>query len=122
MIWFGISAAGALGAVLHYLVDGVVHDRTSGRFPFGILVVNVAGCLVAGLAMGLLETGVVSPDTKLLLGTGFAGSFTTMSTYTYETVALAEHDLVPQSVVYLVGSVAAGLLAAGIGLVVGSHL
>jgi fluoride exporter len=122
MIWFGISAAGALGAVLRYLVDGFVHDRTSGRFPFGILVVNVTGCLVAGLAMGLLETGVVSPDTKLLLGTGFAGSFTTMSTYTYETVALAEHDLVPQSVVYLVGSVAAGLLAAGIGLVVGSHL
>jgi fluoride exporter len=122
VIWAGISLFGAVGAVLRYLVDGYVHGRTSARFPFGIFAVNVLGCFVFGVASGLLDTGRLTTQTKLLIGTGFSGSFTTFSTYTYETVALAEHDAVPESLANLVGSVVAGLAAAAAGLVVGTHL
>jgi fluoride exporter len=122
VIWAGVASAGALGAVLRYLVDGFVQDRTSGRIPFGIFVVNVTGCFVAGVAFALLDAGRIGTDTKVLIATGFAGSFTTFSTFAYETLALAENGRARTGLVNLVGSVVAGLVSAAFGLVLGSHL
>ncbi len=57
------------------------------RFPVGTVFVNLAGCFVAGLLVGLLEQRLVlSPTVELLIFTGFLGAFTTLSTFSVETM------------------------------------
>jgi CrcB protein len=81
-----VAAGGFAGATLRYLVDGAL----AAPFPWGTLVVNVAGSFLLGVL--LYENrlvGVLSPETRLIVGTGFLSSFTTYSTFAVETAALA---------------------------------
>lgn len=82
--------AGAAGAVVRYVVDGWVGDRTDGVLPWGTFVVNATGSLLFGFLTGLsLYRGL--PATPLVvLGTGFCGAYTTFSTFTFQTVRLIE--------------------------------
>jgi CrcB protein len=86
-----VGGGGFLGSVSRWLVAGWVHRALGvSAFPVGTLVVNVAGCLVIGLAAGLAEgRGVLGPEARLFLLLGFLGGFTTFSTFGYETVGLA---------------------------------
>ena len=90
MVVAGIAVAGALGAPVRYLLDGFVQDRSSGVFPRGTLVVNVTGSFVLGVITGLTLYHAFGTTPKLVLGTGFCGAYTTFSTFSYETVRLAE--------------------------------
>jgi len=84
-----IAAAGAAGAVSrHYL--GLAVQRWSGSdFPWGILLVNGLGCFLFGLFVGLVEHRFpVSETTRLLVLAGFLGSFTTYSTFAFNTSQL----------------------------------
>ena len=87
-----IAVGGSFGAVLRYLVAGWGQRLTSGSFPLGTLLVNLAGCLLRGFLVGVL-TGplIVREEYRLALLVGFIGSFTTFSTFGYETLALL-HD------------------------------
>lgn len=83
-----VAAGGALGSSLRHLA-GVALPAREG-FPWGTLVVNLAGSFALGLLLGWgLTAGRVSPEARLLLATGVLGGFTTMSTFAWETVALA---------------------------------
>ena len=68
--------------------------RTTGTaFPYGTLLINVAGSFLLGLLMQLsLSTQVVSADVRLIIGTGILGGFTTYSTFNYETLALLREE------------------------------
>lgn len=84
-----IALAGAAGALSrHYL--GAFAQRLSGSdFPWGVLLVNSLGCFVFGLFIGLIEFRFpVSESTRLLVLAGFLGSFTTFSTYAFNTSQL----------------------------------
>ena len=85
-----VALGGLLGSLLRYWLAGIVQRGTGGApFPAGTLAVNVAGSFVIGLVMALsLERGLVNDDLRLFLTTGFCGGFTTMSTFSYETIAL----------------------------------
>jgi fluoride exporter len=84
-----VALGGLLGSVARYWLSGVVQQASGGEFPFGTLAVNILGSFVVGLIMALsLDRGVVAANTRILLTTGFCGGFTTMSTFSYETVAL----------------------------------
>jgi len=85
-----VGIGGFLGSVSRYLFGGLVQGMFhTYRFPYGTLSVNVIGCFFIGLLYGLGETkGFLSPEVRLLLGTGFLGGFTTFSTFGYETLAL----------------------------------
>ena len=86
-----VGAGGFLGAILRYSVFVTV-DRfwPTAAFPWGTLLVNVAGCVAIGAMAGLAETRqVLSPEARLLLVVGVLGSFTTFSTLGFETFGCA---------------------------------
>lgn len=108
----------ALGAPLRYAVDRVVQARHGGAFPWGTFVVNVVGSFVLGTVVG----AAASPELFALVGTGFCGALTTYSTFGYETVRLGADGRRGLAVLNAAGSVAAGLVAAGLGLTTGTAL
>src|SRR5512141_174149 len=70
-------------------MQGVVYDRTGAGFPYGTMAVNVLGCFVIGLLMVAFEERfLAAPPLRLFLTIGILGGFTTMSSFSYETLAL----------------------------------
>ncbi|MFE9622688.1 fluoride efflux transporter CrcB [Streptomyces sp. NPDC052016] len=116
MNWLMVVAGGMIGAPLRYLTDRAVQSRHDSVFPWGTFVVNVVGCLVLGVLTG---AATVDPDLRLFLGTGLCGALTTYSTFSYETLRLAETGAGLYAVANVVGSVAAGLGAAFAGVALG---
>jgi len=116
VIVFGTAAAGALGAVARYLIDGFVQDRVADVFPWGTWVVNVTGSLMLGLVTGLVLYHGLGDASKAVIGTGFVGAYTTFSTFTYETLRLVEEGSRYEAALNAATSTAIGLLAAGAGL------
>jgi CrcB protein len=116
LAWVAFVAAGAIGALLRYLIDGAIGDRTSGAFPWGTFVINITGSFLLGFLTGLaLYHGF--PDTpRVVLGTGFCGAYTTFSTHTFETVRLLEDGARSDAARNALGTLAAGVAAAAIGL------
>lgn len=87
-----VAVGGLVGSVGRYWIAGWVQNMNGSAFPFGTLAVNVLGSFILGLVMALaLERGLLSADVRILLGTGFCGGFTTMSTFSYETLALLQY-------------------------------
>jgi fluoride exporter len=93
MSYLSVALGGALGAMLRYGLSGWMHAATGWVFPIGTLLVNVVGSFIIGV---VLELGsgryLFSPETRLLLTTGFCGGLTTFSTFSYETLALLEEQ------------------------------
>ena len=118
MLTLAVALAAGVGAVARYALDQAVLRRTAGELPYGTLAVNVLGSLVLGLVLGLSAHHGLSHGTTLVVGTGFAGGFTTLSTWAWETLALAEGRAWGAAALNVVGSFALGLLAAagGFGL------
>ncbi|MDX3224147.1 fluoride efflux transporter CrcB [Streptomyces sp. ME19-01-6] len=112
MNWLLVVAGGMVGAPLRYLTDRAVQARHDSVFPWGTFTVNVAGCLVLGLLTGATTAGAASSQLQLLLGTGLCGALTTYSTFSYETLRLAEEGARLFAIVNVVVSVATGLGAA----------
>lgn len=117
-----VALGGAVGSVARYKLSGLVlHHTVDWRFPAGTFVVNVAGCLAAGILAGLAEKhDLLSPDTRLLLFTGVLGGFTTFSAFGLETMFLLKRGEVAIAAANVVVSVLAGLLALWLGLGIGS--
>jgi CrcB protein len=110
--WLLVIAGAAVGAPLRYLTDRSVRRRHDGLFPWGTFTVNVVGCLVLGLVTGAVSEGAAGSSVRLLLGTGFCGALTTYSTFSYETLRLAERGARFLAAANVVAGVAAGLGAA----------
>ncbi|MEU1421445.1 fluoride efflux transporter CrcB [Kitasatospora sp. NPDC005751] len=111
MNWLLVVAGAVVGAPLRYLTDRAVRARHDSAFPWGTFTVNVAGCLVLGLVTGAVAAGAASSHLQLLLGTGFCGALTTYSTFSWETLRLAEGGAGRYALANVAGSVAVGLAA-----------
>ena len=120
--WIGVAVAGGVGAPCRYLLDAFVRNRTTGTAPWGTGLVNVAGCLVLGLVTGLGMNGHLIGTARVVLASGFCGAFTTFSTFSFETVRLAEEGSLAAAGLNVGLSLLAGLTAAGIGLALGLAL
>lgn len=115
MVTLLVSVAAGLGAVLRYAVDRAV-ARAASRWPAGTLVVNLSGSLLLGLLVGLAAHHGVSERSVLVIGTGFAGGYTTLSTWAWESLALGLRGDRGAAVLNVIGSIALGLGAAAAGL------
>lgn len=118
--WAAFLAAGAVGAPLRHLVAGVVGGRAGGASPWGIFAVNVAGSFLLGLVVGLEAHRGLDGSVVLVAGTGFCGSFTTFSTFAFQSVRLVETGAAGRALLNAAATLLAGGAAAALGLAVAS--
>jgi CrcB protein len=113
-----VGAGGALGAMARYALDGLVLRLASPFFPSGTFVVNVVGCLIFGVIMGLADQrSGLTPTGRLFLLIGLLGGFTTFSTYTFETFQLVRDGQYSRGLFNAAGQVIAAYLALWAGYV-----
>lgn len=115
----GITLAGGLGALARYLVDGAISRRFAG-FPWGTFVVNVTGALLLGFVFTVLTERIeIAPWARATIMIGFIGGYTTFSTLSLETYRLMEDGALGLAAANALGSLAAGLAAVYVGVVLG---
>jgi fluoride exporter len=116
LAWVAFVAAAAVGAPLRYLLDGLVGDRVGGAFPWGTFVINASGSLLLGVLTGLALYHGFPKTSKVVLGTGFCGAYTTFSAFTFESVRLVEEGAIATAVRNVLGTVVVCAGAAALGL------
>jgi len=116
--WLAFLAGGAVGAPSRYLLDTYLQRRADGAYPWGTFVINATGSLALGVLTGLALEHGLNPTAKLVLGTGFCGAFTTFSTFTFETVRLAEAGATNKAFRNVATNVVVATLLAGLALAV----
>lgn len=112
-----IALGGAVGSVLRYLVSSL---NTS--FPWCTFTVNILGSLLIGLLVGLVSKGMLSPELKLLLVTGFCGGFTTFSTFANESFSMVKAGDILLTALYVGASVFIGVIAVWGGMILSNHV
>jgi CrcB protein len=117
LLWISVGAVGGIGAIARFLVDGAISLRP-GLFPLGTLVVNVSGAAALGVLVGVALKG----DALLVAGTGALGSYTTFSTWMFESHRLGEDGERGIGALNIMVSLAAGIAAAAAGRAIGELL
>ncbi len=118
LVWAGVVLIGGCGSVLRFVVDGAVGTRLGRGFPFGTLVVNVTGAMFLGFVTGL----ALGADQALMAGTAAVGSYTTFSTWMFETQRLTEERQNRSAVTNVIVSLVFGVGAAALGRWIGLHV
>jgi CrcB protein len=116
-VWVAVALVGGLGASARFLVDRMIGRRAGRAFPFGTFAINASGSLVLGLLTGL----AVSGDLLIIAGTATIGSYTTFSTWMFETQRLAEDGELRGAALNIVLSIVVGVAAAALGRTIGAH-
>ncbi|QOX78110.1 fluoride efflux transporter CrcB [Trichlorobacter lovleyi] len=106
------------GGLTRYYLSGWIYGLLGRAFPYGTLVVNVAGAYCIGLIMELgLRSTMLSDTLRVGLTVGFMGGLTTFSTFSYETFKLLEDGQFVLAFANVLGSVAVCLLCTWLGIV-----
>jgi CrcB protein len=117
-----IALGGALGAVARYATSVGIHSITGYDFPYGTLVVNVAGSLAIGvLYVVIIESGPGLTHYRAPLMVGLLGAFTTFSAFSLETIHLMEAGNILKAGANVVLNVVLCLGACWAGLVLGRY-
>ena len=115
MTWLAVAVGAGVGAAARHLLDRAL---TRGRFPVGILVVNLLGSLLAGVVAGAAP----GPRVTALVAVGLLGGFTTASTLAVDVLRLQRDGGARLALLDVVLSVGPGLVLAAAGLVLGRAL
>ena len=110
--WMLVAIGGAIGAVMRFYVSETVPTST---FPWATLSVNLVGSLLLGTVAAGALTSMLSESQALLLGAGLLGAFTTMSTFSVETITLVEAGEWRAATTYVMVSAVGGPLLAFVG-------
>ena len=115
-----VGSGGFAGANARYWLARWVTERYGASFPYGTFLINVTGSFIIGLLLTYFNARAhLSPNYRLVFTTGFVGAYTTFSTYTYESLTFMQDGQWLRAMVYLVGSVVAGMLAVTGGMLAG---
>lgn len=117
MKFFMIALGGATGALLRYLLSGLVYKFITPTFPWGTLFVNVLGSYFMGLLTAYSNVSIVSSNLKSLVLIGLIGAFTTFSTFMLETYRLFQDNEIKLALYYLIFSNIIGLCFLFLGFV-----
>ena len=115
-----VFLGGGIGATARYGLQGVVYRITGAGFPYGTLIVNVAGSFLIGFLMSFFEERfIVNPSLRVFLTIGILGGFTTFSSFSYETVAMLREGSVVAALANMALSVLLCLGATWLGIIGG---
>ena len=118
--FFLVFVGGGMGSALRFYTGVWILQSFNPYFPIGTLVVNLIGCFLLGLILGIAETkNWLGDHATLLLGTGFCGGFTTFSTFSVEANELLKAGQWLMLAGYLIGSVGVGIFFAYLGYRIG---
>ena len=121
ILWVGLG--GFLGANARYLLGGLIAEQWGGIFPWGILIVNLTGSFILGFFLAFAQDRPwVQPNLRLLFAVGFVGGYTTFSTFTYESVRLAQDGELLLAMANVIGSVLTGGVAVMAGIILGERI
>jgi fluoride exporter len=115
LLWLGVGVLGGLAAGARFLLDAIVSSGAGGQAPVGTLVVNLSGSVLLGLLVGIALGG----DAYLLAGTAVIGSYTTFSTWMFESHRLAEDGRRWILLANVAASLVLGVAAAALGRAIG---
>ena len=112
-----VMCGGGLGAASRYVVGWITMRVWGPYFPWGTLLVNLAGCFLAGVLYGLAERArLITPELRLLLITGYLGALTTFSAFALETVNAGRAGLILQSLTNVLINTLGGVALAFLGM------
>lgn len=116
-------ALGAIpGALCRYYLAQILARWWGTGYPYGTFVANLTGALLMGFfTTYALERSAIPPDVRLLVATGFLGSYTTFSSYMLDTVNLARMGY-HVALLYCLGSVVLGVLGIELGSLLARRL
>ncbi len=116
-----VMLGAAAGGLARYVIGSAITERFGGNFPLGTFLVNISGSFMIGVIMTLItERWVVHPYWRLLLVVGVLGGYTTFSSLEYETLQAVRRGLPWTGLVYALGSLILGYVAAWLGMAVAS--
>jgi len=105
-----LALGGAIGAIFRYWISGLPHKFFGGVFPWGTLAVNLAGSFLIGFFWGLLSRENISTNVRSFLFIGLFGSFTTFSTFAFESLNLIRDGNIKFALVNVIASNVLGIL------------
>jgi len=112
-----LMLGGATGTVLRYWVSGLPHKIYDGVFPWGTLVVNLVGSFLIGFFWGLMGRENIASGVRMFLFIGLFGSFTTFSTFAFESLNLIRDGNIKYAALNLLVSNVFGVLLVFAGFV-----
>jgi len=120
MLYLITFLGAGIGGALRHGVNVWAARMFGYGFPFGTLIVNVAGSFIMGLAVGFFayRAGLVPQHMRLFLTTGVLGGFTTFSAFSLDAALLFERHNYAMALTYALGSVFASIAALFVGLAV----
>jgi CrcB protein len=114
--YLAVAFAGSLGAVLRLWVGRICGYWFGTGFPIGTFVINISGSLFLGWFLAAAPRSALSDTTRLAIGVGFVGAYTTFSTFMYESNDLMQKNNQFYAAVNILGSLVVGLLAVRVGM------
>lgn len=121
--YFLMAGAGGLGALARYSLGGLVHRFVTQSFPWGTFVVNITGCFLFGFVWSWAENRLFfTADHRMVVLTGFMGSFTTFSTFIFESQMLIRDNQWMAALLNLLGQNLLGLVALFAGIALARNL
>lgn len=123
--FISVAVGSVLGAIARYFVSGFVARRVGETFPWGTLIINVSGAFLIGVLGALAGNNasiMAAPEPWLFAVTGFLGAYTTVSSFSLQTLTLARDGETGRAVSYVVLSVGLCLGAVALGFFVGQSL
>jgi CrcB protein len=125
MAFFWVGVGGALGSMARFGFGLFATRQWGEAFPWGTLAINVSGSFVIAIFSVLsIGEGVlnVTPNTRLFVAVGLCGGFTTFSSFSLQTIALAQQGAVGRAGLYSAASLVFCLLAAWAGFATGQTI
>jgi CrcB protein len=118
-----ITLGGIVGTLARYLLGGWIQQKTGSSFPYQTLAINISGSFAIGFVMRLATGSVlITPEMRGALTIGFCGAFTTMSTFSYESIRLLNDGEYLHAALYGGGTILGSFAATVTGIVLAAKL
>jgi CrcB protein len=112
-----VAVGSGIGGVGRFLLQQYIQRRVGSAFPYGTLCVNLLGCFIIGIVVGLADKGnILSPQSRIFLAAGICGGFTTFSSFINENHSMLQDGELLNTFIYISASVIIGLIATTLGI------